>query len=186
MKVKGTGIITTRTFVKTKFPDKYQIWLNTLPQETKNIFSGVVDVSKWYDSKSCYTVPINKIAELFYNNNDIEGALELGRFSADFALGGLYKVFLIIASPAHLMKKSSKIISTYYQPGEVVVNKTGDKEVTMQLLKFPNINTLIEYRIAGWCQRALELTHCKNVNFKIMQSANIDTEIKTEIIFTWN
>ena len=186
MKVKGTGIITTRTFVKEKFPEKYQQWLNTLPNETKNIFSGVVDLTKWYDAYKCYTVPINKIAELFYNNNNIEGALELGRFSADYALGGIYKVFLIIASPAHLMKKASKIISTYYNPSEVLVAKTNEKEVTMQLLKFSEINPLIEYRIAGWCQRALELAKCKNVNYKITQSAINSREIKTEIIFNWS
>jgi hypothetical protein len=186
MNVKGTGLITTRTFVKTKFPDKYQTWLNMLPEDTRKIFSGVIDVSKWYDAYTCYTIPVNKIAELFYNSNTKEGAIELGRFSADYALKGLYKVFLIISSPAHLMKKASKIISTYYSPSDCKAIKSGPKEVTLKLLDFPEINPLIEYRVAGWCQRALELAKCKDVEYKITQSTQNQDELKTEIVFNWN
>ena len=39
MQVKGTALRTTRDFVKTKFPDHYDKWLDSLPPESKKLYS---------------------------------------------------------------------------------------------------------------------------------------------------
>ena len=44
---------------------------------------------------------------------------------------------------------------------------------------------VIEHRIAGWCERALEFTNCKNVKANITKSLRNGDDL-TEIVITWD
>jgi hypothetical protein len=184
MEVKGTGIKTTRDFIKSKFGNQYHAWLESLPDASRKIFTGTVDVSKWYPIDDAYLTPVKHMLKLFYDDNAKKGGEEIGRYSADVALTGIYKVFLLVASPQFLMKRASKIMTTYYQPSEIAVNDNGNKSVTLTILSFPEIDQALEYRIAGWCKRALELAHCNGVQFTFNKALTRGDEA-TEIIFSW-
>ena len=95
MKVKGTAIKTTRDFVKTKFPDQYNQWIQSLPAESQKLYTQSVNVTEWFDLKPAYTDPLDKIVELFYNKNAQKGGEEMGMYSAEIGLKGVYKVFLL-------------------------------------------------------------------------------------------
>ena len=184
MQVKGTGIKTTKEFVKAKFEKGYKNWIESLPQKSKELYTDNTEFVSWYQIKEAYIDPVDKIIELFYNGDIKSGAEDIGRFSADFALKGVYKVFLIIASPQFLMKRATKIMTTFYQPCEITVAENGKKSVILTISKFDQINEALEYRVGAWCQRALELTSCKNVKYKI-QKALTKKDSVTEIVFDW-
>ena len=135
--------------------------------------------------RASLSYPFEKITELFYDGNSAKCGEEMGRFSADIALKGVYKVFLLIASPGFLMKRASKIISTFYIPSEVNIAESSAKSVTLEVLRFDEIDLALEYRIAGWCQRALELANCNNVKYKILQFLS-KGDAKTIIEFYWD
>jgi hypothetical protein len=185
MEVKGVGVKTTRDFVKTKFPEKFNTWLNSLPEESQKIYSGIIDVSSWYPMTTGYLIPVEHLINMFYNQDVQTGADDLGRYSAEFALKGIYKVFLLVAAPSHLMNRASKIMSTYYIPSEISVAGNAIKSVTLIINKFDNIDLALEYRIAGWCKRALELTNCHEVNYQIPKSL-VKGDTLTEIVFSWS
>lgn len=65
-----------------------------------------------------------------------------------------------------------------------IVQKSS-KSYILIISKFDLFNAIIEYRIAGWCQRALELTNCKNVKYNINKSLTKSDEV-TEIEFRWD
>jgi len=184
MQVKGTGIKTTKEFVKFHFADEYTNWINSLPIKSKKLYLVNTQFASWFPIQEAYIDPLDKIIELFYNGNHKEGANAIGRFSADYALKGIYKVFLLIASPQFLMKRASKIITTYYEPCEILISENGNKSIVLSIFKFDQINEALEYRIGAWCQRALELAHCKNVNYKIQKSLTKKDSV-TEINFNW-
>jgi len=184
MQVKGTGIKTTRDFVKTKFPTKYDGWLNTLPNQSKQLYTYALNVGDWYDIQIAYYHPVNKITELFYNNNSQIAGDELGRFSAESSLKGIYKVFLLVASPHYLMKRAANMMQAFYNPSEIEVAEASQKHVIFKIKKFDGINKTTEYRIAGWCARALELCNCQKVSYRFISHIS-SGQTETVIEFKW-
>ncbi len=185
MDVKGTGLTTTRDFIKINYPDKYNEWLKSLPDESKKFFNSSIDATEWYPVKEAYIIPVNNAIQLCFNGNIEKGADEIGRFSADMALKGFYKVFLLVTSPNYLIKRASKIFTTFYYPSEIQVVDAGSNSATLRIIKFEGINSAIEYRIAGWVKRALELTNYKNPVYAINKSLSKGDDY-TDIVFSWS
>jgi len=186
MKVKGTGLKTTRDFVKTNFPSKYAEWINSLSPEARRIYStDIIDVGKWYDIKPAYYEPIDMIVRLIYRFDSKKAGDELGRYSAEVALKGIYKVFLLVASPQYLMKRAANMMKAFYDPSEIEVSESSKKQVVVKIKKFDGINRSTEYRIAGWCAKALELCNCSNVRYKFLNQLSSGNE-NTSIQFDWD
>jgi hypothetical protein len=184
MKVKGSALKTTRDFVKTKFKEDYSAWYESLPASSKEIYNRIINATEWYQIEPAYLVPISKISKMFYGGDNKKCGYELGYYSAEVALKGFYKVFILIASPANLVQRASKIITTYYQPSEVEAFTVDSKSIGLKILKFDKLDEALEYRVVGWCIRALELSNCSGVNYNISKSLT-KKDNYSEIIFTW-
>jgi hypothetical protein len=185
MKVKGTSILATRDFVKETFSGKYNDWLKSLPTESKKLYEGDVKVGDWFEIKPAYYDPMEKIVELFYDFNAQKAGEEMGQFSAKKALTGIYKVFLIVATPQFLVRRASIMVETFYVPSEVEAVQTGSKAALMIIKKFDGITEVLEYRFAGWCVKALELCNCKNVTYAITSHIS-SGQPSTDIKYQWD
>lgn len=184
MEVKGTALKTTRDFVKNKYPSEYNKWMQTLPAPTRELYESAINVTEWFPIVECYLVPISSICEMFFKGDEKQCGDELGQFSADLALKGLYKVFLIVASPNFLIQRASKIISTYYQPSEVEAYSIDANSAGIRITKFEHLDKALEYRFGGWCKRALELANCSGVTYSINKSKAQGNSV-CEIEFFW-
>jgi hypothetical protein len=186
MEIKGTGIKTTRDFVRSFYPNEYEKWIDSLPEKSRVLYVPLVlNLAGWYNLMDGYNIPMQKIVELFYKNDVKRGGEALGAYSAELALTGIYKLFLMVASPKYLIQRASTMFSTYYIPSSLVVAEINEQSVSMQILKFQDISNILEYRIAGWCIRALELCNCINPRYEITCSlANGDGY--TEFVFSWD
>jgi len=184
MQVKGIGLITTNDFVKTKYPNEYTEWVNGLPKQSKNYYTTLISASGWYPFHDGFLVPMKSITDKFFASNEIEAANQLGRYSAENALTGIYKIFLMIASPEYLIKKGSQIFSRYYLPCSMEIANSTSKSSNLRITQFDEINRAFEYRLGAWCVRAVELTNKKNVNYKIIKSL-ASGDHYTEISVTW-
>jgi len=184
MEVKGTAIKTTRDFIKAKFSGSYNAWFNSLPAESKALYESALDATGWYPLNDAYIVPIHKVVEMFFNNDAKKGGEELGKYSAEIALKGFYKVFLLVASPTFLIQRASKIFTTFYQPSKIDVEVVNSNSAVLKILEFEGIDVALEFRIAGWILKALELANCREPDYEIKSSlAKGDKE--TDILFTW-
>lgn len=185
MQVKGTSIKTTRDFVKTKFPNKFDEWIKSLPKESQTLYLDSVKVSDWFDIKFAYYEPMNKIADLIYDKNAQKAGEELGLYSAEVALTGIYKVFMLVATPQYLMKRASRMMETFYTPSEVEVSESGTRLIILKIKKFDGITKVLEYRFAGWCVKSLELCKCKNITYKVTSHLSAGDK-DTTIEFKWD
>lgn len=172
IEVKGTGLVSTRTYVKEKHPEMYNEWLKALSTTAQPLYSGVIGSSEWYNVETMYYQPLKKIADMFFAGNEHLAAIEVGRFSADFGLKGVYKVFLLVASPQALMKAAKRIISMYYRPVDVEVKEIDKKSLILTATRLYDKSELLDYRTIGWCVRALELANCKGVNYQKVPCSN--------------
>ena len=183
MEVRGTAVRATPLFVRQRHPDFVSDWLAALGPEAREIMSRKIDTSAWYQLRPAMIEPTQKICDLFYSGSE-EGAWEVGRFSADYSLWGLYRLFVKIGSPMHLMERATEAFSTYYRPSRLVLAESGKFRAVAVIEHFPEIHRLVECRIAGWMQRGLEISGCRDVQVRIGRSLT-RADPCTEIIAEW-
>lgn len=162
MKIKGTAVRTIPDFVKARFKDRYKEWLDKLPTDSKKILSDTIIPTEWYPLTEGVIVPTEVLGEMIFRNAK-EAAMALGKYSAEDALSGVYKVFVMIATPSFMMSRAASIFATYYRPSDIklVVNKTDN--AVFEIRKFEEKDILIAYRIAGWIEKALDIVHRENI-----------------------
>lgn len=169
MEVKGTAIKSISDFVKKEHSAKYTDWLRELPEASRNLIKGGIYATDWYPLEEAAIIPTRKIAEMFFPDLRT-GAWQCGRFSAEQSLTGVYKLYVRMSKPSHIIARASKIFSTYYRPSEMNVAKETSKSVELHITKFDMLDKIIEFRIAGWMEKALEMSGCKNISIKLPSS----------------
>jgi len=183
MKVKGTAVESIPVFLKNNHADQYDQWLDSLSPAAKEIFSNPILSSSWYPLKDALIDPTQKICDLLYNGKDT-GAWKAGEYSAEKSLTGVYKVFVKVGTPQFIIKRAGTIFSAFYKPSKMEVIESSAKHVVLAITEFPMPHAMIECRIAGWIQRALEINGCKNPVVKITESMTKGKDI-TRITCNW-
>jgi hypothetical protein len=183
MEVKGTAVRSTPLYVRQRFGERYDEWLDSLSEASRSILQHKISTNSWYDLNDAYIQPTYRLCELFYEG-EARAAWEIGRFSAEYALWGLYRVFVRFGSPTYLIRRASEIFSTYYRPSKLSVDFDGPTRARMIIEEFPQIADVIEYRIGGWMERALEISGCSDVQSQIKRSMAQGDEV-TEYVGGW-
>jgi len=185
MEVRGKAIASIPKFVSKNFGKKgYQQWLDAISAEAHNIYILPIKENDWYPLKETIIQPCANIAQLFYQWDLKEAAWTSGRFSADFSLSSVYKLFVKMGSASFFLNKATEYMNDYYRPAAVEVGEITSDTAIIRITRFPEIDKTIEYRIAGWIQRALEINGCKNVMIEIPNSL-MDFKPCTEYKVSW-
>lgn len=184
MKVKGVAVKSTVNFVKQKFSNDYNKWIDSLPSETASILTSNISDSEWYPFNSAAIIPTNSIIKMFYSN-DINGAKEIGRFSAKQGLSGIYKYFIKLGSPKFIINKASKVFETYFKDSQIEVVLSTKESVLLKITIFDELDKNTEARISGWIEKALEISGCNNLESNYIFSLT-EGDDSSELFVTWN
>ena len=170
MEVKGTAIMATREFVKSKFGEPgLAKWIAKLSPASAEVYAGPVLTNQWYDLKKILEEPCRAIADVFYGG-DKRAFQEVGKHSADHGLKGIYKLFVKIGSPQFILSKAGTILPTYYKPSAMRGEEADKNTYRVFINQFDQYSDVIEHRIAGWMERALEICGCKAIRVKVIKS----------------
>jgi hypothetical protein len=185
MEVKGSAIIVLPKFIKSNFGTKnFNIWLESLSEEAKKVYKSKILISSWFPLKTVFIEPTRRMCDMFYKKNP-KGAWEVGRFSAEYALKEFYKAYVRVATPQSLTKRASQIFSTYYKPSSMRVVEISEKKILLKITEFPEMDEIVENRILGWVEKALEICDCKNLKLDVVKSL-IHGDPASEIEITWS
>jgi len=184
MRVKGSAVSTLPLFVRDNFgEDGFQKWFVSLSPDAQKVFEKNVLSIGWFPLIQILFEPTKKICDLFYRGS-LKGAWDSGRFSAEQVLKGVYKVFIKLGSAAFITKKASSILPTYYEPSEMKIADLQPSSSVIHITKFDEPSPIIDNRIGGWMEKALELSGYKTVDISITRSlANGDPY--TEFQVSW-
>ena len=185
MKIKGLTIKTTPEFVKKNFPARYHEWLNALPAPSRDIMANFIVVNQWYPITDALTVPLRMVGQIFYDNDWKKAVWEMGRFDAEDALTGIYKLYVRLGSPGHLISRAGRIMAAYYDDAEINIVASEKNRIVLHIVRFDEADEAIEYNMAGWIQRALEISGCKSVEIELTSSLARKDPV-SEFIITWN
>ena len=168
MTAKGTSLTSTYNFVKDKFLNKIEDWMQSLPTSSQKLFSEIILATHWYPVQEGLIIPTEKIGDLFFNGNRKKASWELGRNSAEIGLKGVYSIF-----------------STYYSDSKFTIIDQSNTFATFLVEGFYKEDFLILHRIAGWIEKGLEIVgeRKKDINIEIKDK----NEKLNAIIYTkWN
>ncbi|HAN77838.1 MAG TPA: hypothetical protein DCQ31_08735 [Bacteroidales bacterium] len=158
MKIKGTAVSVTPEFIKKFFPAKYNEWIQSLPYESLKILNNPIFATDWYSLYDAVIAPTEIAGLVLFGGNKALAAREIGKYSGEIALQGIYKIFLRITAPGFVLGRATNVFSSYYDDAQIVVIEKSDKHTVLQFSGFSGKESLIIERIAGWIQKALDLT----------------------------
>ncbi len=184
MEIKGTAIKSIIGYVQNNHSEKFPDWFNSLSDESKNVVNSVV-TSGWYEMKHGAVEPTQKIGALLFNNDFNKAAVESGRYSAELALHGIYKLYVKVSKPGHIIERASRILPAYYRPSHMETAERTSNSVKLVMSDFDEPTDIVEYRIIGWIEMALEISGCKEVNVEIIESMTKGSQ-KTVFLCSWN
>jgi hypothetical protein len=183
MEIKGSAVKSIPDYLRKIHPEKYASWLDALPEKSKKIFVEAILPASWYSMQDAAIIPTEVLGQILFNDA-VKGAWQCGRFSAENALTGIYKFFIKAASPFFIIDRAGKIFSTFYQPCTMNVVEKGDDYVVLHISQFEEPSKLIEGRICGWIERAMEINGVSFVNVTIEKSLTRGDPV-TEILVKW-
>ncbi len=184
MKIKGIAIAIMPEFVKEKFGEEgLAKWMAALPQASRDIFGAHILVSKWYPLVEAYHQPTEVLCRELYGG-DLKGAWELGRYSADYALKGVYKAF--VKSPVVTVNigHAGLMLPTYFQPATIDIRALEERKAVLRITRFEGSSHHVEQRIGGWMERALEIAGAEESKVEITRSL-AHQDAYTEYVLTW-
>ncbi len=170
MKIKGLTIRTTPEFVKKYYPDRFTEWLNSLPDSSREIMSNHIVVNEWYPMKESLSIPLRTVGEVFFNNDWKKACWDLGRYDAEVTLTGIYKLYVRFGSPSHLISRAGRVMAAYYDNAQIDLKQSEKNKVILHITRFDEPDEAIEYNMAGWIEKALEISGCSDIKVEITQS----------------
>ena len=151
MKIKGTAVKSIQKYIKKEYPNRYDEWIQALPDESSEYFENSILSGDWYEVQNAFITPTKYVGKLFFDNDTDKAAYELGKFSAVEALSGIYKIFVRIASMKFILKKLKTIFATYFSSGTVEIIDEGSVKY-FKLIGFKIEEKIMVVRIAGWAE----------------------------------
>lgn len=184
MEVKGTALLAIRDFVKINHKEKYDTWLESLSEDSRQIFEKTIDSTQWYPINFAAIEPTKKISDLIFSGDAKKGAWESGKYSAEKGLSGIYRIFVKATSPNFIISRAKDVFAKYYRPCELNVIKSDSNGVILHMTGTKQMDSVIEYRIAGWIEKALEINGAKEAEVNITKSLSAGAE-HTEFTISW-
>lgn len=163
VKVKGSAIKATLAFLEKHAGEaKTAEILARLDPGDRQMLEETMLVGNWYDLKPLlHLMAASEGAVEVPQGRTV--AWEIGRFSADFGLKTIYRLFIKLADPGFVVRKATQLFSTNYDSGSMDLVKAEPHEAVMRLTGFEEPDARFCQRLLGFMQRSLELSGAKNV-----------------------
>jgi hypothetical protein len=64
MEIKGSAVKSIREYVEKLHTHQFDEWIESLPEESRKIFTSPIDATNWYPIDSAAIIPTQKIGTL--------------------------------------------------------------------------------------------------------------------------
>ena len=186
MNIKGTSLTSTYNFVKLNYTSRFDEWLQKLPEDSRKLFSGIILAGGWYPISDGMIIPTKLIAKMFFDGDDKKAAYRIGEHSAVEGLNGVYRMFLKIASPSFVIKKSASILKTYYQDIVAEMIESNENSGIIHIKGFKEDEKLIFDRISAWVFKIFEIIKANPSEVKYIIIPTLDNNVEAKISLKWH
>ena len=130
--------------------------LSALPDRIRALVDLGVDAKGWYSFQDWVELCLTIDREL--GTGDLQLCYELGRYSAEVNLKGLYRLVFRIMKIGFLVRRSAAAWDVSYDAGKMVVVASTRRSVTLRIVDFPEPHRVHCLAVKGFVARAAEMT----------------------------
>jgi hypothetical protein len=160
VKFKGAAWKPITEFVKMKFgEDGFRRVLESVSPECREIASAKILVNSWYDLRLVEEFIAQ--ADRVLGTGDLGMAGDMGRYSAEFGIKTIYKIFMKVGTPEFVLKRCSTIWKRYYSRGEMKLIHLEPGHVIVRLTDMGIVSRVLCARVTGWMKKTLAMTGAK-------------------------
>lgn len=162
-KVKGSVVHSNVAYLQQKLGrETYEKILSRLSETDRESLGTVVLQSAWYEYSM--VLKLMEAAQEFHRQEGSRTlAWEMGRFSAEYGLKTVYKIFFKVADPQHIISRASKIFGNYFDSGTMEVVSLEPRSAHLRIRGFDQPCQPFCDRAMGWMERTTELAGGKSV-----------------------
>jgi hypothetical protein len=161
-KVKGTVFGPRLEFIRKKgTPAELQQIMDLLSPEFRDLIARHIMSSQWYPFE--YYVELNRALVKVLGRGQEDILCDVGYYSADVSLNGIYKTFFRVGTPGFIIKAATKAWGQYFQNGDLKVDVHTSRSLTMNFTGIELLSREHFISTAGWVKKVLELSGAKTV-----------------------
>lgn len=182
--VKGVVLIARKDFVESAYGDEgWQKILMSLREPHVGVLRGQLLPFSWYPFSTNQALD-NAICQVLASG-DTGVFREMGRFSAEKNLGSVHATFVRGDDPHALIANSRAILRTYYDEGERVYERKGERACALITTGEGCYSRSDCETNLGWFERAVEIMGGRNVEAKEISCRGLGAE-RCEYHFSWD
>ena len=162
-KVKGTAVGASVAYLKSKLGDAgFAGLVASLPEDAREVFSRPILHGGWYDFSALLALMRAAVGKVDLPPGRTL-AWEMGRFSAEYSLNSVYRMFFKVADVGFICKRAASLYPSLYDSGEMRLVSSEAKGAIIQVAGFAQPCQGFCDRARGWMERTLELTGAKGI-----------------------
>ncbi|PRQ04473.1 hypothetical protein ENSA5_07040 [Enhygromyxa salina] len=158
MQVTGHVIRSRYMYVRKRGDDAYQRVLAELGPEARALMESGPLETNWYPYE--VYVELSTTIDRVLGNGDLQLVFEMGSFSCEHNLTGIYRVFFRFGNLNFLINRAAKAWHSQYDFGVMTVARDPDNKsrVTLELSEVPRPSRVLFLAVKGWVVKAAELS----------------------------
>lgn len=175
MQVTGHVIRSRHTFVRKAGKDAYQRVLDALGPEARKVMEEGPLETVWYPFEVLLDLSVT--ADRVLGQGDLQLCEEMGSFSCEHNLTGIYRMFFRFGNLDFLLSRAAKAWRSQYDFGSVQLLRDPDnsRRITLELSGVPRPHRAHYLAVKGWAMKAADLSGTEMVDFVDGFSPDPDT-----------
>ena len=185
MKIKGASIKGLYDYMKLTFPDKFNEWIEQLPEKSKKIYTSKILVSQMYPIDEAIIIP-TKIASELIGKTPEEISFDSSVQGVKDALKGFLKIVTKINTIAFLFNRAKTFFYTYYDQGKIQISQQKKNKAGLLIWQIPKEYKIILWRVYGWMYQVIKIKTKEIIShdIKLIEESDGKT-VRAEIEITW-
>ena len=112
--------------------------------------------ARWYPLGQF--IELNEQVDRVFGKGDLALVKQMGRYSADANLTTIYRLFFKVGSVQWILGRAVRLWSAHYDAGYIEVMTRGQRGAVLRLRGFPTPHRVHCLAVAGFIERAIELS----------------------------
>ncbi len=164
-KSKGYTLKGALNFVEARFgKEGLERVLNILSEDLKKEITKTIAPSQWYPFK--YQVEIYEAIDKTFGSGNFEYCKEIGKYTAEYEISNIHKLFLKIGSPETIFKFGSLLWGRYYNSGKLLISTPVKFQAEAYVKDWHPISKAFCLDLLGWMEKTLYLAGANSVYIK--------------------
>jgi hypothetical protein len=166
VQVSGHIIRSRYIYVRQRGEEAYQHVLAQVQPETRTLMESGPLETVWYPFEIYLDLSVT--IDRVLGTGDMQLAYEMGSFSCEHNLTGIYRMFFRFGNLNFLLDRAAKAWHSQYDFGTMTLSRDPDNKqrVTLQLADVPRPHRAIFLAVHGWAVKAAELSGSEIINFE--------------------